>query len=359
MTTRKQPLLIYITTAGKDKNHWSYAEYEKAKDIDSGKVDTAAADRYLAFICEADEDADFSDPEVLKAQLIKANPGIGQSVLMENLLLQWEEAQGDPAKVDMFYQCQLNLWVQKYSGYISRSDWEACYEPFTMADLKGRTCFIGVDLGTSEDMTAVTLIFPYWEKVRNEEKNEEETRISYRIVPYFFVPQQALEEADKRKFKYRDKMSENLEVAGEVITAYETVHNRIKTMGKELYKAHGIILDPAYANELSSNLMNDKFNVEEISQKGWALAAAVRRFKELVKSGRIKHNNNALLNWNVQNARLETKGEGEDRVERISKTNSVGKIDGLSAGIFALHGAVSYIPPGGSVYEKRGVRKLA
>lgn len=347
MTTRKQPLLIYITTAGKSRQHWSRKEYDYAKSIDDGSRDTEAADRYLVYIREADEriEPQLSDPKVLKQALIDANPGIGKSVKMDNLLLQWEECQDNPAKRDMFLQCQLNMWVERYSDYLPRGAWESCAESFSLKDLEKRVCFVGVDLSESQDMTAVSLVFPFWDTDGNGIE-----RVSYRIVPYYFVPQQTFEKEEK----YHQWLQHNLEVCGVQIIEYATVRARVKRLGKELFKAERAGLDPAYANEFATQLRDtDGIEVEFVRQKGWHTAAAVKRFRELVMTGQIRHNNNPILNWNVQNAKV-IRDKATD-LERLSKLTSSGKIDGLMACIFALHCAMDYVPTKQSVYETRGI----
>lgn len=337
--TRLQPLLIYITTAGDSKQHWSFREYEYAKEIDQGKRDTEAADQYLAFIREADEklEKDLKNPEVLLKALKDANPAYGISVKPENVLLQWEEAQGEPAKVDMFLQCKLNMWVERYSDYLPRGAWEQCAEAFSLKELEGRPCFIGVDLSESKDMTSVSLLFPYWETVNGV------ARVSYRVVPYYFVPQDTYD-AEERYHKW---LQHNLEIAGTQIIEYATVRARAERYAMELYKGERVAFDPAYANEFATALVKSlaavDCEVEYVKQKGWHTAAAVKRFRELVMTGQIKHQNNPILNWNVQNAKVVK--EKETDLERISKVNSTGKIDGLMATIFALHAALDYTPP--------------
>lgn len=360
MTTRRQPLLIYISTAGKNKKHWSHKEYEYAKKILEGEIDTESADRYMVFIREADPEADFEDREVLMQQLTLANPGIGKSVKMENMLLQWDEAQNEPAKMDMFMQCQLNIWAERFSDYLPRGAWESCFEQFSLADLKGRECYIGVDLSNSQDMTAFSVVFPYWEKV-DAENEEDAWRVCYRVVPYYFTPQDAYDNSDKGKFHYRDYNKHNLEVCGQSIIKYETVSTRLKHWAKSVGRCKLMLFDPHNANEIATGIRDkEKLDIEMVNQKGWALAAATKRFSELVKTGQIKHNNNEILNWNVQNARIITKGEGDEQIERLSKITSAGKIDGLVATIMALHGAMRHtLPKPESVYSKgRGLRSV-
>lgn len=346
MVTRRQPLLIYITTAGKSRQHWSYKEYLYAKSIDDGTRDTEAADQYLTFIREAPEDIEdkLTSTKALIEAVRAANPAFGIAVKEDNVLLQWEEAQADPAKKDMFLQCKLNLWVERYSDYLARGAWKLCADPgLSLEQYAKKKCFIGVDLSESQDMSAVDLLFPEWM----------DGDILYTLFPHYFLPSAAYYDKAKHELYKHWGLRENLEICGEVIIEYKTIREKIKAFGEQ-FQVVKVLLDPAYANEFATALRDeDKFEVEYVKQKGWHTAGAVRRFKELVNTGRIRHPDNAILNHNVQNAKVVK--DKETDLERISKATSSGKIDGLMGGIFALHGALDYVPEEDfSEYFKKG-----
>jgi phage terminase large subunit-like protein len=69
-------------------------------------------------------------------------------------------------------------------------------------------------------------------------------------------------------------------------------------------------------------------------------------------AGKIRHGGNPILRWHASNAVVRKDPAGNIKLD---KEKSRKKIDGLSALVNAVAGAIAYPPEPPSVYEKRGI----
>jgi phage terminase large subunit-like protein len=129
-------------------------------------------------IYEADEDADWTDPKVWEA----ANPNYGRSVSHDYLEDAFKRATRTPAFENSFKNLHLNQWTESESRWISSEDWRSCEG--RVDTTPGAPTFIGIDLASVTDLTAVVAIH----------KQSDE----YHVQPYFFCPSATVQNAPKR-----------------------------------------------------------------------------------------------------------------------------------------------------------------
>ena len=55
---------------------------------------------------------------------------------------------------------RLNVWQRSSNPWIRADDWEKCRRDFTAEDLVGQVCGAGLDLGKTDDMSSLSLVFP-------------------------------------------------------------------------------------------------------------------------------------------------------------------------------------------------------
>jgi phage terminase large subunit-like protein len=126
---RRQPLEVYITTAGVDEETMCGQEYLYAKNITptrdkDGKFVPAVFEdpTYLPMIYEVPREADWTD----KSLWPLANPALGITVNMEILEEEFERAVRTPRLQRDFQQLHLSQWVNSASCWIPMIDWDAC-----------------------------------------------------------------------------------------------------------------------------------------------------------------------------------------------------------------------------------------
>jgi phage terminase large subunit-like protein len=156
--TRALPetLVSAITTRGKILNGFCRELDDYCLKILSGN---AAAEDFFADIYTLDKDDDPFSRDVW----IKPNP-----VLMQRpggYETQARDAQtakdmGGEMLADYLTKC-CNLWAfDPTTQYIDPDAWKACGTELTLADMKDRKCWAGIDLSGGGDLTSIVLIFP-------------------------------------------------------------------------------------------------------------------------------------------------------------------------------------------------------
>lgn len=72
------------------------------------------------------------------------------------------------AEESIFRQLRLNQWVKQSTRWMQMDKWDACAFPVNEEELIGRTCYGGLDLSSTLDITVFVLVFP----LRNDEEKE-------------------------------------------------------------------------------------------------------------------------------------------------------------------------------------------
>jgi phage terminase large subunit-like protein len=158
---RRQPLLFEITTAGYDRHSICFEHHDYSIKVLEG---TVPDDSWFAFIAAADEDDDWSAPEVWR----KANPNFGLSVKEDDLARKAEKAIALPGAQNAFRRMHLNEWTEQAERWIDVAAWDACDGLIDLDQLRGRPCFGGLDLSTTTDVTALAWVFPPKDDDRSE-----------------------------------------------------------------------------------------------------------------------------------------------------------------------------------------------
>ena len=172
-------LLIVTTTAGRAQ------EYLAAKIVDYARK-AARGDlidpSFLPILYETPSDADWRDEAVWKA----ANSGLAHGYPdLEGLRQLAREAEQRPADREAFKQLHLNIWADHSSApFVEMATYDEGGKPFDLAEMEHQPCWLGVDVSSNSDLTAVVACW------RDRDKEG-----GYRVVPWFFYPEDNL---DKR-----------------------------------------------------------------------------------------------------------------------------------------------------------------
>jgi phage terminase large subunit-like protein len=148
---RRQPLHIFITTAGNNINSIAYEMHEYATRVLSGDIIDPT---FYAVIYGLEPEADWEDEK----NWYKANPSLGRILNIEEFRKAFQDAKRNLAEENIFKQLRLNVWVKQSIRWMRMGDWDACGP--AVEDLKGRPCYAGLDLSSSIDLTALGLVFP-------------------------------------------------------------------------------------------------------------------------------------------------------------------------------------------------------
>jgi phage terminase large subunit-like protein len=305
--SRRQPLLIAITTAGNNQLGICYEQHEFSVKVLEKSVEHDGYFAYIATIDEEDLDK-WMDPKVHR----KANPNYGISIKpddLQNLVL---KAKNTPTAKLSFLMKRLNVWSATATPWMPMEEWNACGEA-TVAqleqELKGRRCYGGLDLGSTQDLTAFCAVFP---PISEGEP--------WKALWKFWLPDHnLLERATHDGVPYHIWKDNGLltTTQGE-ITDYRQVRRDIVAFGNE-YVLGEIGFDPWNATELATALTDeDGFVMVQMRQTYLNMSEPMKKVMAQVQARQLEHGGNPIAKWNMAN--MVAKANHEDAI-RPWKTN--------------------------------------
>ena len=314
--TRALPetLVSMITTRGDNLNSF-------CKEIDDYAIKIlqglATAEDFFIDIYSLDPTDDYWDPK----NWIKANPFVSANPeLFENLKTDAQTAK-DMGGSDLrdFLTKSLNMWVQNTDDQFIHADkWKECGTNRTLEDMRGRACWVGLDLSSGGDLTTYSLEFP-------EEyiSDTGETKERYYFYSQSFMPKGRIQEhieTDLAPYDLWEQM-ELITVTGgssDFKNDYKFIIRDLQRIKEEYDLTFlGIGIDPHNADGILSDLESFGCPVVIIVQSCKSLNDATVDIQLLVKSGDIEYNqNNELLTWSFLNASIVRNSFDEIKVDK-------------------------------------------
>ena len=297
---------------------------------------------FLPVIYEATLDDDWTDPEVWA----KANPNLGVSVSMEYLERECRRARETPTYENTFKRLHLNMRTQQDVRWLSLEQWDACGGdsigaggPIDEEELHGQECFVGLDLSTTTDVSALVMVF-----------RDEDGVVT--LVPRFRIPSDNAKKRENRdRVPYVTWARQGLiEMTPGNVVDYDVIRTRINELG-EVFEIREIAIDPWNATQLSTQLQGDGFDVVTFGQGYKDMTAPTKEWEKLVVSRKLNHGGNPVLRWMAGNVAVEMDAAGN---VKPSKKKSTERIDGIVAGIMALGRAMLQPEDTGMIYDTRG-----
>jgi len=322
---RRQAMIVMITNSGTDRHSvcWQYHEY--ARKVAAGVLED---DGFFGYVCALDvEDDPFKD----EACWVKANPLLGVAIQPRYLREQITEAEGMPSKESTVRRLNFCQWVESLNPWLSTEIWlKAQDEAFDPALLEGRKCHGGLDLGSTTDLTSFVLLFeptaidPHW-----------------RQKSWFWLPADNLAEKERKDGVHYGAWR----AAGYLETTPGAAVNKTFVLARIVnacarYQVQSIGFDDWRIEDFKS-LMEDEgaqLPLKNFRQGFKSFAPAVDEYERLLISGLLKHDGNAVMNWNAASAVLDTDPAGN---RKPTKAKSTGRIDGVVAAVMAAGRAIA------------------
>ena len=385
--SRRQPAWIVLTTAGDDpdRNSIGWEIHERAVAIrdarqlrrvqaEGGDVRTIlslrhAADEDLAGAEEEllarDEDnwlpilygltAMFGDdPEDLEGIDIwdeslwrLCNPSLGKHLSLRNIRMEAMAAKRSEADERLFRWLRLNQWITtKTVSWISlnlydKTQWgpsKRRERDEWLKQLEGMTCYGGVDLSTSRDLTAFVLLFPPQPGL--------DTAV---LLPFgIWRPEATVDTAMRRDHvPYRDWARAGfLTLCPGEVNDYDDIEARIREAA-DRYDLRMIGFDP-YLSRTITQRISPIVNTIEIPQDLKNMSPAMKEMDDMMQRHTLLHVHNTCFRWTFGNVRNYEDGNGNIKP---LKNKSTGRIDPTVASIVVM--AVWMIARAQDDYDKR------
>jgi len=338
MASRRQPLLIHITTADYYRESICNRKYEYACNVRDNGGDPTKPGYDFAFlpvIYEAPDDADWKDPETWRI----ANPNLGVSVKREYLERECRRAQEEPSFQAAFRRFHLNQRTNADVVWLDMTQWDECAGDHPYAELAeslvGEPCHGGLDLSKTTDLTSLALYFAR----------------SKTLLVWFWMPSETIEKAkDRDRVPYLTWADQGyLETTPGNVVDYTFVRQRIEQIAKT-YQPTSIGFDPHNATHMIQQLMNAGVDMVEYRQGFLSMSPPTKELERLVVGGQVVHGGHPVLRWCASNVMVRLDPAGNIKPD---KAKSTGRIDGITASVMAIGRSIDSGEDGPSVYEER------
>lgn len=196
-----------------------------------------------------------------------------------------------------FLTKRLNIWTRAAQQWIHPDKWRGaagprCSDP---AALAGRTCYAGLDLSNTTDITAWVLVFP---------PTPEDDR--WYVLPRW-IPEDAMNERSRRnKVPYDAWCKAGLieVISGEVID-YEFIYRQIDK-DAQIYDVREAAFDRWGVATIYLWFANRGMTAVQIGQGYVSLSAPSKELEKLVLGRRLAHGDNPVLTWMMHNTVITT-----------------------------------------------------
>lgn len=313
---RREPLTLYITTAGWDRHSICFEVWDYARKVRDGVVQDPT---FLPILYEAAPEDDWEDEAVWHRTM----PALGDFCSLEFIREEYREAKQIPARENRFRNLYLNQWTEQAVRWLSVDRWNRCNAPpVTPA---GATCFGGLDLSQTRDLTAFVLVFP-------------DGGGRYSTLCRMWAPEDGHWKQESRNadlYRLWARKGFLTLTPGEVID-YQFVENEIVELSRR-FDVQVINADRAMAMQLCLRLRDEHgLNVQFLPQTPMVLNGPTRELERLVLAGAMQHGGHPVLGWNVSNCAVRTNATG---LIQLDKARSTGRIDGAAALVNAIAAA--------------------
>jgi phage terminase large subunit-like protein len=331
--SREQPLHISITTAGEDTKGVWHEQREYSEKINAGVLDDIT---HLGVTYRALPGDDFGKVSTWR----KANPSLGVTVDEETFGRELAEAREIPSKWTNFLRLRLGVVSGSTARFVSPERWAACAESHSPED--GRECYIGLDMSSRVDLTALVAIFP-------------DGAGGVDVLTRCWTPSDTLTGRERQdQAPYRVWADEGfLDVCDGGEIDYEAVRAAVVDLTNR-FDVRMVAADPWNAKQFLQECDRDGIPVLEVRQGFASLSYPTKELERLVVTRRLRHGAHPVLSWCASNAVAQKDGAGNIK---LAKDKSHGRIDAMAALVNAVAGwcytAVDGTEP--SVYDTRGV----
>lgn len=344
---RAQPLHIFATTSAEEGENYCNELYNDFVAVRDG---LSIVPSMLPIIFELPLKVDWRNEKNWK----KPNPNLGISIKIEALRERCAEALRVPSYANTFRRLHMNQRTQSMQRWLALEDWDMCdgrepgetpeeWRARILEALAGERCWAGLDLGSSDDLTALVLLF---------EADILDQPESIILIPFYWCPSQSIidkEESNRLLYQgWRDRGF--MRVTEGSATDFATVREDIM----EILKPFDLVdmgMDMHFGAETCQYLQAE-YGDEKIVAFDQGFKCMTMPCQDLeirMKSQTLIHGGNPILRWNAGNVMLKTMGNLKRPTKE--KEHSPKKIDGIAASLNGLGRFIANRPNKATTFE--------
>lgn len=318
-SSRDQPMIFTTSTAGVVRESVFDRLYDECELTINGYSDPDGYtnERLLPVIYELDERKEWTKEDAW----IKANPGLGTIKKLDNLKSKVDKAKVNPLLVKNLVCKDFNIRETNGEAWLT-FDQLNNQEKFDIEELKPRYGIGGVDLASTTDLTAATVIFmlPNDDKIYVEQmywlpEDLLEKRVVEDRVPYDqWKDLGLLRTTPGNKVHYKFVVDWFVEMQNE-----KDIY--IPWIGYDSWSA-------TYFVEEMKNYFGEQA-MEPVIQGKKTLSSPMKSLGADLESKRIVYNNNPILKWNLTNVAVDV--DKNNNIQPMKTNNQKKRIDGFAS----------------------------
>ena len=329
-SSRRQPLVIMITTSGTVRESVFDNLYGLACDIADGKV---TEDTFLPVLYELDARAEWTDPQAW----IKANPGLGTIKQYATLAAFVERAKKNPEDLPGVLCKDFNVPETSASVWLSFEDIKND-ATFTMQDVYNTYAIGGCDLSATTDLTCATLL------IRRSREDE-----TVYVLQHYFIPHKRIDQLDEHNSQEAPYKiwaeRELLTICDGARVDYSAVTAWFCQMRDEFkIDAFAVGYDRALAGYWVDEMKANGFDMRAVAQGPFTWSQPMREMGAAFADKKVNYNRNPVLVWCLSNTAVKKSGVNNIQPVKVSDRRRIdGAVSLLNAWVIYVRDNEDYM----------------
>ena len=305
MGMRTQPLMVVITTAGFNLESPCYDMYKLSIEILNGvKKD----DTFFPFIFQLDEDDDIDD----ERNWIKCQPNLDVTVTRDFMRGELVKLRNDSTAEVGIKTKTFNMWCTSSMVWVKPEVVVANMEGLKLEDYRGFTGVVGVDLGSVNDLTAISLMVPLTDK-----------KIFFN---WSFLPEETYKEHPLKDLFDKFIKEGSLILTPGNVTDYDFVANKIREIN-EIIPVLDVYYDKWNSTQFAITMTEMGFNMVEFSQAIGNYNAATKEFERLMLTNELVVDKSSNFLWQMTCVSLKVDHNGNIKPQKTAwKTQNIDNV---------------------------------
>jgi len=327
MGARRQPLMLIISTAGFLLDGYPCFEMRKSNiEILKGLKED---DTQFSMIFELDEGDDWEDSSTWN----KVQPSLNLTVSTDSMKEYVNKAKNNPAEMTNILTKIFNKFCTSKEVWIGTDIIYPLLQNVDLNRLKGERCFMGLDMASTNDFTAQSIMFP-------PNPDREYYPDKYIFKSFIYVPAGALEKSVNQSLYKQWKRDGQIEVTDSNVVQYDVILKKQMEFDED-FDIQGIYYDTYKAQGWAIQATELGLYLEPYPQTMGPFTKPTVNFGYLAKTGQVVIDNNSCVLWCFNNCELKYGGkQSDDMICKPVKAGGIksNKIDPIISMLEALGG---------------------
>ena len=269
-----------------------------------------------------------------------ANPAWGHTIDPEEILSTLQKSRASRYSYQKFLMYRGNIWQSTVDQWAASTGWSACGHDLSMDEYGDQPCVIGLDLARKFDLAGAVVAF------RNSDGSVD-------LFPFAWTAIEVAKSRAPQVPQMLDWIESGELVAGEGdVMDFQLIERDLYDLCRRL-NVRGIVYDSTYAEDITRVLESGRTNPDTgeqlveglgvarmaMSQNYLTQACPTVDFENDVQSGKLRHPNHGVLNWQMTHATTKEDSNGNVKILKPGRQD-VRTVDVVQAAIMARWGAL-------------------